>query len=542
MSSPPRSPVFFHQPDVRGGHFSSVSGNQTNHFSNQLFRHKDLDELLAPVDDAAYSRSGPVAKCLRGTREKVIGEIRQCIRTGDRPICWLIGPAGSGKSAISQTVAEHYAAKDRLLGSFFFLRGAGERSDIARVIHTLAYQLSISIPSTKSSIQNIIQSDRTILSQSLRYQFKKLIIEPILAARNTIFARFARTKPAVIVIDALDECNDKDSMAEFIEVVIDAFHEYRQLPFRIFVTSRVEEHIRKKIEAPIACSAIHHLSLLDFDAHLDIHKFFQSYFSTIYDENLRVMQSIPLPWPSESDLDALTRKCNGLFIFATTLINFINNQKGLPPHKLWRALTAEVGLDTLHMQVLQDAPLDHNFQRVLGTIILLSSPLSIRSLAHLLQLQAVDIVQALLGTQSILMIPGDDSQPIRLFHTSLRDLLTSQSRSHEFFIDPSPRHFAIAIDCLTIIGIPLKKGIIYCGAQKYACLNWCYHFYQSLIHGGDNIHNSQFEISLMKPLKVFRSQPLSIWVNTLVSEGYKQTLDVLDSVLSILKVSFLLPL
>jgi NACHT domain len=461
--------------------------------------------------------------------------------TGDRPICYLSGSAGSGKSAIAQTVAEHYAAKGKLLGSFFFLRRAEGRSDIARVIPTLAYQLSISIPSTKSSIQNIIQSDRTILSQSLRYQFKKLIIDPILAARKTIVARFAKTKHAVIVIDALDECDDKDLMAEFMGVVIDAFRENHQLPFRIFVTSRVDEHIHKKIEAS---ETIHQLSLLDFDAHLNIHKFFRFCFTTIYQENLLIMQSMSHPWPSESDLDVLTRKCNGLFIFATTLVDFINNQNGHPQRKLRRALTAEVGLDALYMQVLQDAPLDHNFQRVrvLGTIILLSSPLSIRSLAYLLQLQVADILEALSGTQSILMIPGDISQPIQLFHTSLQDFLTSQPRSQDFFIDPSPRHLTIATDCLTIIGIWPEKGIIYYGGQKYACLNWCYHFYQSLIHGGDSMHNSLLETHLMKPLKVFTFQSLSMWVNTLVSEGYKQTLDVLDSVLSILKVSIILPL
>jgi hypothetical protein len=36
MSSPPNSPVSFNQLDVRGGHFSSVSGNQMNLFGNQL--------------------------------------------------------------------------------------------------------------------------------------------------------------------------------------------------------------------------------------------------------------------------------------------------------------------------------------------------------------------------------------------------------------------------------------------------------------------------------------------------------------------------
>lgn len=40
--------------------------------------------------------------------------------------------------------------------------------------------------------------------------------------------------PMVIVIDALNECGEKDEIAEFIEVVIDACQENRPLLFRVF--------------------------------------------------------------------------------------------------------------------------------------------------------------------------------------------------------------------------------------------------------------------------------------------------------------------
>src|SRR6202044_697459 len=141
-------------------------------------------------------------------------------------------------------------------------------------------------------------------------------------------------------------------------------------------------------------------------------------------------------------------------------------------------------------QVLSDAPFDHNSERVIGTVMLLTSPLSITHLAKLLQLRAEDIVQSLLGTQSILMIPGDDDQAIQLFHTSLRDFLISQPRSNKFFIDPATHHLSIAIDCLTIVTMPLQKGIFYDGVQAYACMNWCHHIYHGLINGGDRIINS----------------------------------------------------
>jgi hypothetical protein len=260
--------------------------------------------LLAPVD-AAYNRNGPIAKCLQGTREQLIATIVRWIDGDmDHPICWLNGPAGSGKSAVSQTVAELCDAHHRLAASFFFLRGAGDRSRIARLIPTLAYQLSISIPATKPFIQHMLHTDPLIVRQALRYQFQKLVIEPILAVTDTNLT----TTPMIIFVDALDECDDKDLMAEFIEIIADAYRSNRRLPFRVFFTSRVEEHLRKKLEAPAARSVIYHLALQDFDAADDIRKFFRHRFATIYEENRRLMRNVPRPWPSHTDLEALVER------------------------------------------------------------------------------------------------------------------------------------------------------------------------------------------------------------------------------------------
>src|ERR1700691_3916492 len=72
--------------------------------------------LLYPVPDATYdsmgnvsgmgnvSDMGNVSGCLEGTREEIIGRIVQWIE-GNKPICWLNGAAGAGKSTISRTVA-----------------------------------------------------------------------------------------------------------------------------------------------------------------------------------------------------------------------------------------------------------------------------------------------------------------------------------------------------------------------------------------------------------------------------------------------------
>jgi len=461
-----------------------------------------------------------VSRCHRGTREDVIAQIKQWVEEGDHPICWLNGPAGSGKSAISQTIAEWYAARNRLAGNFFFLRGAGDRSIITRLIPTLAHQLCISVPATKPLIRKVLNSEPGITRQSLRRQFNQLIVGPILAAKASVFAALTRKKTMVIVIDALDECDDKDLMAEFIEIIIDAFQEHHRLPFRIFITSRVEEHVRRKLETSAARSVIHYLALHTFDASIDILTFFQSRFSIIYEEKRPLMRNISLPWPSKSDLDTLVKNSNGLFVFAVTLIDFIDKGSGLPQDKLRKALMADPDLDNLYTQVLSDAPRDDNFERVIGTIMLLRSSLSITFLAHLLWLRTEEIVHALLGIQSILMIPGNDNEPIRLFHTSLRDFLVSQPRSQDFFVDPPTRHLYIATDCLTVMMTQPENGIFYGGRQMYACLNWCHHFCRGVTEGrGDDLFHSLPGASLMSCLVDFVSQSLDFWVNTMILEG-----------------------
>jgi hypothetical protein len=81
-----------------------------------------LSQLLRPVSNVTHTRSGPVTKCYLGTRLKVINTIRNWHGRSDKQlVCWLNGPAGYGKSALSQTIVECYADQGRLLGSFFFL-------------------------------------------------------------------------------------------------------------------------------------------------------------------------------------------------------------------------------------------------------------------------------------------------------------------------------------------------------------------------------------------------------------------------------------
>ncbi|KAF7967793.1 hypothetical protein HWV62_33033 [Athelia sp. TMB] len=254
------------------------------------------------VPHAAYNGRSARVGCLRGTRVLAIARILTW-RDGPnaKSICWMSSPAGFGKSAISQTLAEFCARDGTLAASFFFLRGAGGRSEISHFITTLAFQITISVPEVKPIVELILERDPTILHQSITYQLQNLIFVPFMVLAQANIPHCA----LLIIVDALDECNDQDSMREFITALADACHVGRHLKLRWLLTSRGEEHIRQSFSNPASQRATDLLKLEAFDARNDIKMFLEARFSAIIQRNARLFRHIPPPWPSLWDMDAL---------------------------------------------------------------------------------------------------------------------------------------------------------------------------------------------------------------------------------------------
>ena len=488
--------------------------------------HLGLPDLLRPVSNATHTRAGHVARCDPGTRLEVIAQIEQWLSGSDKqaPICWLSGPAGYGKSAVAQTIAERYAKEGRLLGCFFFFRGAGERSHISRLIPTLAHQVSLSVPAVTPLLEKALRDEPAMLepSVSLAHQFQKLIIEPIHSTTSKVLFSFGvfshRAKQKIFVIDALDECNDKAEMAAFIDVLLNAFSEWGHLPFQILLTSRVEEHIRKKIIHPEA-QFLYHLDLEDFDACLDIQVYFKREFARIFDQNCRMMQRIPKPWPSAEDLSELLDKAGSSFAFATTLIHFVGGHS--MPHKALQQLleSGADGLDPLYKQVLSSASRTAALHQILATIMILEDNHSISFLSSLLYLQHEEVIHELLGVQSIINIPGDDDQPIMLYHTSLRDFLTIKSRSEQYFIDPPLQHLHLAIHCLKHLAEYPSKAFFEGDVANYACFNWPYHILLGFQKQELNIEETMMTslVTLIENLLTFQ---IKTCYNTMLTVNY----------------------
>ena len=120
-----------------------------------------IDVLKPHISEAAMHDSlarYPPPRCHPTTRERVLEIISDWINDSypRQRIMWLNGPAGAGKSAIAQTIAERYK-DNRLAASFFYLRNTPDRGAADRLFVTLAWQLAKSIPETLPYIESALE-------------------------------------------------------------------------------------------------------------------------------------------------------------------------------------------------------------------------------------------------------------------------------------------------------------------------------------------------------------------------------------------------
>ena len=114
-------------------------------------------------------------KCHPNTRLAVLSEIMKWVKwEGDLKtfIMWVYGPAGAGKSAIAQTIAEMCEEETILLASSFFSRNDASRSSVKPLIATIAYQITLNLPGVRDAILGAIERDPLIFSKSLAVQLK----------------------------------------------------------------------------------------------------------------------------------------------------------------------------------------------------------------------------------------------------------------------------------------------------------------------------------------------------------------------------------
>jgi hypothetical protein len=252
---------------------------------------------------------------------------------------------------------------------------------------------------------------------------------------------------------------------------------------------------------------------------------------------LFLKQNLAMIRPEEQVTAQLVQKAAGLFIWAATACRFIHEGKKrrviknrlstiLQSSSSVTAVTApDQHLNEIYITVLRHSipavfsaeekeELCGMLRRVLGSLVVLSSPLSAYSLSSLLHIPREDVDESLEDLHAILDIPEDRTLPLRLHHPSFRDFLLDKDRCGDlnFWVDERETHERLASKCLQLMSSPkgLKQDMcnltrpgtlrseidsrtIDAGLppeMRYACRYWVHHLEQSKgrICDGDSVH------------------------------------------------------
>ncbi|KAF2177552.1 vegetative incompatibility protein HET-E-1 [Zopfia rhizophila CBS 207.26] len=462
------------------------------------------------------------ARCLTNTRTELLHHIREWAKDkNSKPIFWLSGMAGTGKSTIARTVAQSFADQGQLGASFFFKRGEGERGNATRFFTTIATDLVARVPGLISGIMKALDADPAISERVLKDQFERLILYPLSEIRQAPLQALMR----IIVIDALDECEREQDIRAILQLLART-KDIKLVSLRVLVTSRPELPIRlgfKQMPNGTYQDLVLHEVPQRTIEH-DIRLFLEHELGEIREE-----RSLSPDWPSRDQIRALVELAVPLFIFAATACRYIADRRDNPKKRLevvlqYQSATQVSKLDRTYLPILSQLFDDEDeadkqrrtseFRDIVGSIVVLESPLSISSLARLLQISKEDVRCRLDSLHSVLSIPDSEDVPVRLLHLSFRDFLVDAEKRGKsaFWVDEREAHERLASKCLELLSgaeglrqnmcnllspgtlrSEIDERTIASGLSpelQYACRYWVHHLEQSQYHitDGDSMH------------------------------------------------------
>jgi hypothetical protein len=322
-------------------------------------------------------------------------------------------------------------------------------------------------------------------------QIKQLLAEPIEKAQ-------LRGCTIVFAIDALDECQKSAVGVEggpLIELLAQVLQNH---PVKLLVTSRQEDSItsmfRSLSHVPLR---LHEIASAIVEA--DVRRIFDAGFMDIRQRRARDLGTDP--WPTRSQVNMLVNLTGPLFIYAATVLKFVDAPRFLPQSRLNQILehgsvisidssNPYLRIDALYANVLKSAAedlhshVDNELCRRIGnllrTVVLLEEPVSVHALAHLMGVFELDDIQQLdndvraLG--SVLLIShasGSErfSETVSTFHPSFRDFLGDPRRCSDahFLVKPAEHQHELLHRCLKLLNQHLRHNI--CGIRSPGVAN-----------------------------------------------------------------------
>lgn len=258
-----------------------------------------------------------------------------------------------------------------------------------------------------------------------------------------------------------------------IDMIADALRLNQDFSLLWLICSRPEVHLKRAFLKVVDCGREE--LIVDAECRDDVKRYLRDGIDEI---KARYGDIIPPDWPPEDQLKKLIDAVSGLFVLASTALNYMGDPMcGDPVGQLEDLMSflenaQAVGsrnplaaLDLLYTRVLSDIPskIFPTTRRILAHFIYTPNTAvelsSAQALCNFLCLDQHAFYKALRGLHSVIDVPepGDAAKvPLRFHHTSFQDFLLDPNRSGKFVIDEQRALVAIAKSALFWHGIDLK--------------------------------------------------------------------------------------
>ena len=333
------------------------------------------------------------------------------------PLLWLTGPKTSGKSAVARYLVRHWESEEGFAACF---RRGESKNLIKSLVLALARQIAHAIPELQSQTPNAITDNHQISSQqSFRAQFEDLIAKPIFQLDLSPTRRRALF-PILIVLEGLDEYDDRTERDLFLETVFEASPRLQRY-LKFLIVSQPESDIRDLFESTKFQDKV---NVIDFSA---------------YRINAGAEEE-----KGSAPARALDNADCGIQNFFHTVLSSCRTSRTTILRLLSIVLVC-AQVDESLLTRFNDIPTSLTQSDRFMESILDLEPRSLQSVLFDLR--------ALLNFRQKLMLehPFEDVRIVEFCHKSIMDFLVDESRSGEFYVDLKALYLTIAKTMLRIL-------------------------------------------------------------------------------------------
>jgi hypothetical protein len=458
------------------------------------------------------------------------------------------------------------------MASYFFSRGGGDTSSATKFVSTIARQLADRSPKFKNFLQDAVLQDRGIVQRVLKDQWKELILTPL----SQLGANSLPSPLIIVVdaLDECDTETDIRQVLQILANTGDLDRRHFRVLVTSRPDMPICDNFLQLSHTKYQNFILHDISNDVVDD--DIRRFLKHKLKAIRPEEHDVTQLVQMSgglfiWAAtacrfignglsakarlqvilggstfsntpeeyvygiyvtflQKAIKSLLWNASILYFWAAITCGFVRDGLSFKQWLYVYLMSSRVGpeahLDWIYLTVLNRS-LDPDttpptpreikdfssiVRDVLGSIVLLFSPLSVNSLSRLLLIPEEDVRRMLRNLHSILDTPNNETIALRLHHPSFRDFLLNKRRCYDtyFWVDEKQTHEILVDRCIKVMSTSLEKDI--CKVRfpgmlaaevegtrieqclppevQYACVYWIQHLQESStqLYDNDKVH------------------------------------------------------